>query len=704
MRTSYQVGRPWMLEGKMFFGLTASPMRNNVLAKMVLALAEPEPLTVANFTTKSLMPLMSEPALPSAQIGVVVHQTSARRLRFDVHELLHVPGPGRTALGTQPAVQAHVLVLGHDATGLEGAGDVEVLTLVARRYPQAGAQAPFIGVADEIDAINRADVHAGIAFDAQRRGKYRLHVAIEAAFGLLEGQLIIEPEFDLDLEVAQRPHLVGMRHANPPLRGVIVLIGPLVNAHLLAEQAGAGRGALFERLAVAEQVDRHRRLVAVRHRPDDVFRPPGRVAAEEHAGPRRHHRRLIDLGHVRLIELDADGALDPREAVLLADRHQHVVAGKHHLLARGLEPRPAAGVDADLAHLLEADARQPAVLEHDLLGGMVVEDRHAFVLGILDLPRRGFHDPPRRAYRHFHVLAAEAQRGAAAIHGRVAATDHHHALADPADVLEGDAGQPIDADVNVGGGLPAAEEVEVLALGGAAANEDRIETLAQQRRQGVNLAAKARLHAKCQDAIDLLVEDRLRQPEGGNVGAHQAVAARVLLKQHATVAERHQIARHRQGGGAGADERDAFTVLFHRDLRHEGVDLALVVGGNALQSADGDRLFLDAAAPAGGLAGPIADPAEDARKDVALPVQHVGRRIALVRDEANVFRHRRVGRTGPLTIDDLMEVVRIGGVGWGHLAHVCLRDFARQHCRPAPIFVLPQPPLLQDPDVLSQQL
>ena len=47
-----------MFDGKMFFGVTGMPMRNSVLANIVFALAEPEPLTVANLTTKSLIPLM----------------------------------------------------------------------------------------------------------------------------------------------------------------------------------------------------------------------------------------------------------------------------------------------------------------------------------------------------------------------------------------------------------------------------------------------------------------------------------------------------------------------------------------------------------------------------------------------------------------------------------------------------------------------
>src|SRR6185295_295860 len=53
-RTSYQVGSPWMFDGKMLRGLTGMPMRRNDFANSSLADAEPEPLTLANLMTKSL--------------------------------------------------------------------------------------------------------------------------------------------------------------------------------------------------------------------------------------------------------------------------------------------------------------------------------------------------------------------------------------------------------------------------------------------------------------------------------------------------------------------------------------------------------------------------------------------------------------------------------------------------------------------------
>src|SRR5438132_2679304 len=53
-RTSNQVGRPWILDGKMLRGATGIPMRRIDLANSRFADAEPEPLTLANLTTKSL--------------------------------------------------------------------------------------------------------------------------------------------------------------------------------------------------------------------------------------------------------------------------------------------------------------------------------------------------------------------------------------------------------------------------------------------------------------------------------------------------------------------------------------------------------------------------------------------------------------------------------------------------------------------------
>jgi hypothetical protein len=58
MRTSYHVGRPWMFEGKMLRLAIGTPMRRMQRANSSFALADPEPLTFANLTTKSLVAAM----------------------------------------------------------------------------------------------------------------------------------------------------------------------------------------------------------------------------------------------------------------------------------------------------------------------------------------------------------------------------------------------------------------------------------------------------------------------------------------------------------------------------------------------------------------------------------------------------------------------------------------------------------------------
>jgi hypothetical protein len=53
-----------MFEGKMLRGLTGTPMRSRLRANSSLAEADPEPLTLANLTTKSLT-ASSRGAVPS---------------------------------------------------------------------------------------------------------------------------------------------------------------------------------------------------------------------------------------------------------------------------------------------------------------------------------------------------------------------------------------------------------------------------------------------------------------------------------------------------------------------------------------------------------------------------------------------------------------------------------------------------------------
>ena len=54
-RTSYQVGSPWMLDGKTFFPVTGIPIRKIACMISPFALAEPVPLTVPILNAKSFV-------------------------------------------------------------------------------------------------------------------------------------------------------------------------------------------------------------------------------------------------------------------------------------------------------------------------------------------------------------------------------------------------------------------------------------------------------------------------------------------------------------------------------------------------------------------------------------------------------------------------------------------------------------------------
>src|SRR5215831_17546795 len=104
--------------------------------------------------------------------------------------------------------------------------------------------------------------------------------------------------------------------------------------------------------------------------------------------------------------------------------------------------------------------------------------------------------------------------------------------------------------MDVFGGFPAARDIEVTSARSAGANKDGVEILVKQLPEAVDPLAAAELDAEVEYVAALLVNDRFRQAEPRNLRADHAARLGVAIKHHAGVAERREIARDREGGGA----------------------------------------------------------------------------------------------------------------------------------------------------------
>ena len=168
--------------------------------------------------------------------------------------------------------------------------------------------------------------------------------------------------------------------------------------------------------------------------------------------------------------------------------------------------------------------------------------------------------------------------------------------------------------MDVGGRLGAAGDVEVAAARGAGADEDRVPAFGEQRLEAVDALAGAEIDAEIEDVVAFLVDHRFRADGSAGSACGSCRRLGVGIEHDTVVAERRKIARDGERGGAAAHQRDALAVLVLGRARQARLDVALVVRGDALEPADRDRLVLDAAAPAGGLARPVAGAAENARE------------------------------------------------------------------------------------------
>ena len=155
-------------------------------------------------------------------------------------------------------------------------------------------------------------------------------------------------------------------------------------------------------------------------------------------------------------------------------------------------------------------------------------------------------------------------RGAAAIHRGVAATEHDDAAADFGGVSEGDAGKPVDADMDIGAGFLSAGNFQLASARRAAADENGVVILGKQRLQAFDAVAEAEFWFKAENISDLFVQHGFRQTEFRDLRPHHAAGGCIDVVDHDVIAKRQKIARDGERCRTSANQRDTLAVLIRR--------------------------------------------------------------------------------------------------------------------------------------------
>ncbi len=149
-------------------------MRKMACMSRPLALAEPVPFTFASLKAKSFMRWLPIRAR-------ALHLRSG----YKKFKLLHVPSRRRTAFRAETAVDTNVLVFRHDARRFEAAGRTHRAPgQIQGRRRKPRAQIRLLAIPRDRQALHRANIYAGIAFDTAWARENRLHIAIQAALPL----------------------------------------------------------------------------------------------------------------------------------------------------------------------------------------------------------------------------------------------------------------------------------------------------------------------------------------------------------------------------------------------------------------------------------------------------------------------------------------------------------------------------------------
>ena len=185
-------------------------------------------------------------------------------------------------------------------------------------------------------------------------------------------------------------------------------------------------------------------------------------------------------------------------------------------------------------------------------GGGQEVDLYTFGFRCLHFLHQARHLLPAAAIEHPHVPGAQPDRGAGAVHGGIAAADHHHFVAQRRRVPAGHALQKLDSRQGVFLAL-AAEPLCTLRPDG---HEHRVVPLAQAGQGEVFTPPLAHTEPRAEppDGVDLRIQRILRQPVGGDSVAQHAAGERVRVEQRAVMTVSCEIVSRGQPRGPRAHD------------------------------------------------------------------------------------------------------------------------------------------------------
>ncbi len=207
-RISYQVGNPWMFDGKKFLPLTGHAHAEDGLHEQRVGARRAGAVDVRDFEDEVVYPAFL----------LLCHSSSSSRASSRAYGIVtvdfcmsHAPVGQRSAHSPQCTHRFSSFSITR-AVCCSGADTNSGCSASSRAAFEPARQLGLGAVRRDREAVDGTDVDARVALDAEIGREHRLQVAVQAALDLGRDLLGAEAELDLDVQLLERAYEIDVRH------------------------------------------------------------------------------------------------------------------------------------------------------------------------------------------------------------------------------------------------------------------------------------------------------------------------------------------------------------------------------------------------------------------------------------------------------------------------------------------------------------